>query len=267
MNNFILCGNTVEWNNMNICCKKNVHDNPINKCDFDLDNSIPECIYKGPNTAVHLCLVKVEDILESIKTVTNKSKIINDSSVVMKTCVILIFTKNISIAELDKMDNKLQSLRQIEKNDKLLNKWKKDNNYIENSSKKIVNLPRYKTPGYISKHGNYRLPISYREIEILSHPVVKVELENNIDAKLLMILEHRKENSKPYGSWDYSTIGGGFIYGETPGECIIRETYEESGLLLENYNLNPIVKLELPSNYELGIENSNTIHVFKTYLE
>ena len=267
MNNFILYGNTVEWNNMNICYKKNKADDQKQKCDFELDNSIPECIYKGPNTAVHLCLISVRNLLDAIKDIKNKSNEIIDTSITMKTCVILIFVSgDMKIQELDRMDNKLQSIRQIEKNDKSINKWKKDNNYDNNSEKKVVNLQRYKTNGYISKHGNYILPLSYREIEILAHDTIKKELKNNIEYNLLMILEHRKENSKPYGQWDYSTIGGGFVYGETPNECIIRETYEESGILLDQKNINTIVKLELPSNKDLDIENSNTIYVFKTFL-
>ena len=267
MNNFILNGNTVEWNDMHICKKENETDNIAEKCDFELDNCIPECIYKGPNTAVHLCLVSVQNIIKTIKDIQNNSIVITDPDVIMKTCVILIFCSNkYTIKDIDKLDNKVQSIRQIEKNEKELNKWKKDNNYVENSDKNTVNLTRYYTEGYISKHGKYNLPLSFRETEILSNDIIKNELQQNIDHNLLMILEHRKQNSKPYGLWDYSSIGGGYIYGETAEECIIRETYEESGILLDESKLINLTKLQLPSNIELDIENSNTINIFKTYI-
>ena len=267
MNDFILYNNVVEWNNMKICYKQNQADNPEKKCDFELDNSIPECIYKGPNTAVHLCLVSIRNILESIKNIQNETKKITDEFTIMKTCVILVFVKNSFTTDtLDTMDNKLQAIRLIETNEKKLNKWKKDNNYVQKSHKHIVTLPRHYIDGYISKHGNYRLPISFRETEILSNSEVKQELLKSIDHNLIMILEHRKENSKPYGLWDYSSVGGGFIYGETPIECIIRETYEESGILLDEMNISSLTKIVLPSNTDLDIENSNTVHIFKTYL-
>lgn len=269
-NNYILYNNVVEWNNMKICHKKNINDIQeleCKKCDFECDNCIPECIYKGPNTAVHLCLVNIKDILKSIKLKRNKTKEIKDNLVIMKTCVILVFVdSNFPIKKLDTMDTKLQSIRQIEINEKRINNWKKDNNYVKDAPKLKSELQRYYTNGYISKHGKYTLPISFREIEIFSNPIIKNELLKNKDKKLLMILEHRKENSKPYGSWDYSSIGGGFIYGETPFECIIRETYEESGILLEDYNIKSLAKIELPSNPMLDIENSNTLHIFKTSL-
>lgn len=270
MNNYIVYNNVVEWNNMTKCCKKNIDDIQHlsnKKCDFEMDNYIPECIYKGPNTAVHLCLVNIRNLLDTIKLIKNETKEIVNNSVIMKTCVILVFVKkNFSIKTLDDMDNKLQSIRQIEINEKKINKWKKDNNYVKNTPKHNIPLVRYYTTGYISKHGQYKLPISFREIEILSNPTIKKELLQNIDKKLLMILEHRKENSKPYGLWDYSSIGGGFIYGETSIECIIRETYEESGILLDEKNIISLTKIELPSNPMLDIENPNTIHIFKTFL-
>ena len=40
-----------------------------------------------------------------------------DKNIKIKSCIIFIFTK-LSIAEIDKLDNKLQSLRNIEKNEK-----------------------------------------------------------------------------------------------------------------------------------------------------
>ena len=187
----------------------------------------------------------------------------------MKTCIILLFLPpNTSTNQLDQLDNKLQSLRKIEKNDKQINKWKKDNNYSQQKSNpiSIPNLERLYINGYISKHGEYNLPISFREIEILSNPIIINELQQNINQDLLLILEHRKENSKPYGLWDYSTVGGGFLFGESAETCIIRETYEESGILLNEKDLIKLCKIQLPANKDLKIENPNTVYVFKTYL-
>lgn len=264
MDDFIIYGNVVEWNNMNYCSKKHDTDKTLNKCDFVLDNYIPECIYKGPNTALHLCLIKVQDLLEVIKDIPNKSSEITDDTII-KTCIIFIFlSKKIKNKDINKLDDKIQSLRKIEINSLKLDNWKKDNNYKKNNVIKYNILPRYYINGYISKHGYYKLPISFREMEVFANPIVKTELEKNINNKLLMILEHRKYNSKPYGLWDYSTIGGGLMKNETLEECIIRETYEESGILLDISNIDKLVKLKLPANSNLDIQNSNTIIVFKT---
>ena len=278
MNNCIIYNNSVEWNEMQICSKKSCNDATVNKCDFELDNPIPECIYKGPNTAVHLCKVSVKSIIDAIQYRPNYTTEINDSNHIMKTCILLLFVpSDISNKQIDIYDNKLQSLRQIEKNDKRLNKWKKDNNFVINHCNDNIknsyenynsdnNIERIYIDGYISKHGNYNLPISFRELEIFSNPLIIKELHQNIDKNLLMILEHRKENSKPYGLWDYSTVGGGFIIGESPENCIIRETYEESGILLNEKQLNKICKIKLPCNKELKIENPNTVYVFKSFI-
>lgn len=276
MNDFTIYGNAVEWNNMNYCSKTHDTDDPLNKCDFVLDNYIPECIYKGPNTSVHLCLIKVKDLLDIINDIPNNTLEITDDTII-KTCIIFIFLSNkLKNNDLNKLDDKIQSLRKIEINSIKLNNWKKDNNYNKyninnnnnkyniNNNKKYNILPRYYINGYISKHGYYKLPISFREIELFSNPIIKKELEKNINNNLLMILEHRKFNSKPYGIWDYSTIGGGLMKNETYEECIIRETYEESGILLDSSDLDTLVQLKLPANNNLNIQNSNTVIVFKT---
>ena len=184
MNNCFITNNTVEWNNMQICKKKSISDLSINNCDFENDNSIPECIYKGPNTAVHLCKIKIVDILKAVQHRLNNTVEIKDESFIMKTCVILLFLPhNTSIKTLDQLDSKLQSLRQIEKNDKRINKWKKDNNYLQQKliPNSIPHLERLYINGYISKHGKYNLPLSFREIEIFSNPLILKELEEFSD--------------------------------------------------------------------------------------
>ena len=270
-NSYIICGSNVKWNNMRICKKINVNDkidNNKNKCDFELNNSIPECIYKGPNTAVHLCMSDINNILDQTQNIKDSTNIIYDiSSIIIKTAVIfIIIDPNFSINKLNELDTKLQSIRKIEFDEKKINGWKKDNNYVENSEQISNNLKRHYIDGYIAKHGYYKLPISFREIEVLSNKVVRDELEKHRNSKLLLILEHKKENSQPYGVWDYSTIGGGFNFGETNYDCIIRETYEESGILLDKKKIQNIIKIELPPNLNLNIENSNTINVFKYIL-
>ena len=117
MSNYIIHDNYVIWDEMHICKKKNQFDLQNCKCDFELNNGIPSCIYKGPNTAVHLALVKVSDILNVLEENVSKSEEFRDKNIKIKSCIIFIFTK-LSIAEIDKLDNKLQSLRNIEKNEK-----------------------------------------------------------------------------------------------------------------------------------------------------
>ena len=266
MSNYIIHDNYVIWDEMHICKKKNQFDLQNCKCDFELNNGIPSCIYKGPNTAVHLALVKVSDILNVLEENVSKSEEFRDKNIKIKSCIIFIFTK-LSIAEIDKLDNKLQSLRNIEKNEKKINHWKKDYNFqSEDDVTESTNLKRYFCNGYISKHGYYILPISFRECEIISHPKIKKLLNKYNDYNLLMLLEHKKNNSKPYGCWDYSSIGGGTMDPESSIESIIRETYEESGILLNKSKIKLITKLMMPPNKELKIENNNTIDIYSYFL-
>jgi len=50
--------------------------------------------------------------------------------------------------------------------------------------------------------------------------------------KVLMINRNKREDDMHLGKWN--GLGGKFIPGETPEECVIREVYEESGLLIKN---------------------------------
>lgn len=53
--------------------------------------------------------------------------------------------------------------------------------------------------------------------------------------KVLMINRNKRENDIHLGKWN--GLGGKFNPGETPEECVIREVYEESGLLIKNPKL------------------------------
>jgi 8-oxo-dGTP diphosphatase len=59
-------------------------------------------------------------------------------------------------------------------------------------------------------------------------------IKNN--GKTLMIHRVKKENDIHAGKWN--GLGGKFIMGETPEECVIREVKEESGFNIKN----PILK-------------------------
>lgn len=49
--------------------------------------------------------------------------------------------------------------------------------------------------------------------------------------KVLMINRNKRKNDIHLGKWN--GLGGKFNPGETPEECVIREVYEESGLLIK----------------------------------
>ncbi len=52
------------------------------------------------------------------------------------------------------------------------------------------------------------------------------------DKKTLMLHRTKKKNDMHKGKW--VGLGGKFEAGESPEECVIREVYEESGLILKN---------------------------------
>lgn len=52
------------------------------------------------------------------------------------------------------------------------------------------------------------------------------------DGKYLMMNRNKKENDENAGKW--IGVGGKFKDGESPEECAIRETYEETGLIPAN---------------------------------
>lgn len=59
------------------------------------------------------------------------------------------------------------------------------------------------------------------------------------DDAYLMLHRVKKENDINKDKW--IGIGGKFLENETPDECILRETYEETGLKLTDYRLRGIV--------------------------
>lgn len=59
------------------------------------------------------------------------------------------------------------------------------------------------------------------------------------DNKYLMLHRIKKENDLNKDKW--VGVGGKFEENETPDECILRETYEETGLTLLKYRLRGII--------------------------
>ncbi len=59
------------------------------------------------------------------------------------------------------------------------------------------------------------------------------------DDKYLMMHRVKKENDLNKDKW--VGIGGHFEEGESPEECLLRETYEETGLTLLSYELRGII--------------------------
>jgi len=55
------------------------------------------------------------------------------------------------------------------------------------------------------------------------------------DGCTLMVYRNKKVNDIHERKWN--GLGGKFEAGETPGECVIREVFEESGLSIHNPNL------------------------------
>ncbi len=59
------------------------------------------------------------------------------------------------------------------------------------------------------------------------------------DGKFLMLFRNKKENDPCEGKW--VGIGGKFEEGETADECLLREVFEETGLVLMDYTACGIV--------------------------
>ena len=65
--------------------------------------------------------------------------------------------------------------------------------------------------------------------------LVYIEKEN----QYLMLLRNKKKNDENAGKW--IGVGGHFEEGESPEECMLREVYEETGLILTGYQYRGIV--------------------------
>lgn len=59
------------------------------------------------------------------------------------------------------------------------------------------------------------------------------------DNKYLMLLRNKKENDVNEGKW--IGVGGKCEKGESPEECVIRETFEETGIKLESLKMRGIM--------------------------
>ena len=68
-----------------------------------------------------------------------------------------------------------------------------------------------------------------------------IYLENEA-GEYLMLHRVKKKNDINHDKW--IGVGGGFEYGESPEECAIRETREETGLTLTDYRFRGIVTFD-----------------------
>ena len=59
------------------------------------------------------------------------------------------------------------------------------------------------------------------------------------DDKYLMLLRNKKEHDVNEGKW--IGVGGKCEKGESPEECVIRETFEETGIKLENLKMRGVL--------------------------
>ena len=59
------------------------------------------------------------------------------------------------------------------------------------------------------------------------------------DGKVLMLLRNKKEQDVNEGKW--IGVGGKFLEGESPEECMLREVEEETGLVLDEFRARGIL--------------------------
>lgn len=81
-----------------------------------------------------------------------------------------------------------------------------------------------------------------------------IYLENQA-GEYLMLHRVKKKNDINHDKW--IGVGGGFEYGESPEECAIRETFEETGLTLTDYRYRGIVTFDWA-----GAEETQYMHLF-----
>lgn len=81
-----------------------------------------------------------------------------------------------------------------------------------------------------------------------------VYLENQ-NGEYLMLHRVKKKNDINHDKW--IGVGGGFEYGESPEECAVRETREETGLTLTEYRFRGIVTFDCE-----GQECTQYMHLF-----
>ena len=73
------------------------------------------------------------------------------------------------------------------------------------------------------------------------HNSTLIYLEND-RGEYLMLHRVKKKNDINHDKW--IGVGGGFEHGESPEECALRETFEETGLTLTDYRLRGIVTFD-----------------------
>ena len=81
-----------------------------------------------------------------------------------------------------------------------------------------------------------------------------IYLENQA-GEYLMLHRVKKKNDINHDKW--IGVGGGFEYGESPEECALRETLEETGLTLTDYRYRGIVTFDWA-----GEEETQYMHLF-----
>jgi len=81
-----------------------------------------------------------------------------------------------------------------------------------------------------------------------------IYLENS-RGEYLMLHRVKKKNDINHDKW--IGVGGGFEYGESPEECAVRETREETGLTLTDYRYRGIIAFDCG-----GQECTQYIHLF-----
>ena len=74
-----------------------------------------------------------------------------------------------------------------------------------------------------------------------NHNSSLIYLENEA-GEYLMLHRVKKKNDINHDKW--IGVGGGFEYGESPEECALRETLEETGLTLTDYRYRGIVTFD-----------------------
>lgn len=71
----------------------------------------------------------------------------------------------------------------------------------------------------------------------------------------LMLHRVKKKNDINHDKW--IGVGGGFEYGESPEECAVRETLEETGLTLTDYRYRGVVTFDCA-----GAKETQYMHLF-----
>ena len=87
-----------------------------------------------------------------------------------------------------------------------------------------------------------------------NHNSSLIYLENEA-GEYLMLHRVKKKNDINHDKW--IGVGGGFEYGESPEECAVRETREETGLTLTDYRYRGIITFDCG-----GQECTQYIHLF-----